>query len=69
MMSRFGAALCGAGMIFAFSLPACAQTGIASVYAYKGGTTASGEHASPAALTAAHRTLAIRRARARDQQT
>jgi rare lipoprotein A len=57
MLLRYSAALCGAGMIFAFSLPVCAQSGIASVYAYKGGTTASGERASPAALTAAHRTL------------
>jgi len=34
-----------------------AQSGIASIYAYKGGRTASGERANPAALTAAHRTL------------
>ena len=34
-----------------------AETGIASVYAYAGGKTASGERASPGALTAAHRTL------------
>jgi peptidoglycan lytic transglycosylase len=38
-------------------LAASAQSGIASVYAYDGGRTASGEHASPGALTAAHRTL------------
>jgi rare lipoprotein A len=38
-------------------MAASAQTGIASVYAYSGGRTASGEHASPRALTAAHRTL------------
>jgi rare lipoprotein A len=38
-------------------LPAFAQSGIASVYAYSGGRTASGERASPSALTAAHRTL------------
>jgi rare lipoprotein A len=36
---------------------ACAETGIASVYAYSGGKTASGERANPRALTAAHRTL------------
>jgi rare lipoprotein A len=34
-----------------------AQTGIASVYGYSGGKTASGERANPHALTAAHRTL------------
>jgi rare lipoprotein A len=34
-----------------------AETGIASVYAYEGGKTASGERANPRALTAAHRTL------------
>src|SRR3954467_4976436 len=36
---------------------ACAESGIASVYAYDGGKTASGERANPRALTAAHRTL------------
>jgi rare lipoprotein A len=36
---------------------ACAESGIASVYAYEGGKTASGERANPRALTAAHRTL------------
>jgi rare lipoprotein A len=39
------------------ALPAQAQTGIASVYAYKGGRTASGEHVHPGGLTAAHRWL------------
>jgi rare lipoprotein A len=34
-----------------------AETGIASVYAYEGEKTASGERADPKALTAAHRTL------------
>jgi rare lipoprotein A len=34
-----------------------AQSGIASVYAYEGERTASGERASPRKLTAAHRTL------------
>jgi rare lipoprotein A len=42
---------------FAIPLAASAQSGIASVYAYSGGRTASGEHASPGELTAAHRTL------------
>ena len=36
-------------------LAASAQSGIASVYGY--GRTANGEHVSPGALTAAHRTL------------
>jgi rare lipoprotein A len=34
-----------------------AETGIASVYAYSGEKTASGERANPRELTAAHRTL------------
>ena len=37
--------------------PACAESGIAAVYSYHGGRTASGERARPAELTAAHRTL------------
>jgi len=36
---------------------ASAQSGIASIYGYSGGRTASGERASPGGLTAAHRTL------------
>jgi len=36
---------------------ATAESGIASVYGYSGGKTASGERANPSALTAAHRTL------------
>lgn len=57
MAMRLAAALCGVSMILAFSPVANAQSGIASVYAYKGGRTASGERVSPGALTAAHRTL------------
>lgn len=34
-----------------------AESGIASVYAYRGGKTASGERADPARLTAAHKFL------------
>src|SRR4051794_34192660 len=34
-----------------------AQSGIASVYSYKGGRTASGERAHPGSFTAAHRSL------------
>ena len=33
------------------------ESGVASVYAYAGGKTASGETANPHSLTAAHRTL------------
>ena len=40
-----------------FAGAALAESGIASVYAYDGGKTASGERANPRALTAAHRTL------------
>jgi rare lipoprotein A len=43
--------------VIAIPAAASAQTGVASVYAYSGGRTASGERASPGALTAAHRTL------------
>jgi rare lipoprotein A len=43
--------------VIAIPMAASAQSGIASVYAYDGGRTASGERASPGALTAAHRTL------------
>ena len=56
MAVRLGAAICGA-LIFVCSSAAMAQSGIASVYAYSGERTASGEHARPGGLTAAHRTL------------
>jgi rare lipoprotein A len=36
---------------------AFAESGIASVYGYRGGKTASGERAEPSALTAAHKSL------------
>lgn len=36
-----------------------AETGIASIYSYKGRQTASGERAQPGVLSAAHRTLAF----------
>ncbi len=38
-------------------MAASAQSGIASVYGYEGGTTASGERVATGGLTAAHRTL------------
>src|ERR1700692_4677564 len=34
-----------------------AESGIASIYAYRGERTASGERASPSGLTAAHKTM------------
>ena len=43
--------------VIGIPVTASAQSGVASVYAYSGGRTASGERASPAALTAAHRSL------------
>ena len=54
MKIRIAAALCGASMLVAFAPLAHAQSGLASIYS--GGRTASGEHASPRGLTAAHRT-------------
>ena len=44
-------------MIVGIPVTASAQSGIASVYAYRGEKTASGERVSPGGLTAAHRTL------------
>jgi rare lipoprotein A len=41
----------------AMPLTASAESGVASVYGYSGGRTASGEGAAPSGLTAAHRTL------------
>jgi rare lipoprotein A len=57
MMLRVSAVFGGVLTMFACVSMASAQSGIASVYAYKGETTASGERASPNKLTAAHRTL------------
>ena len=52
--------ICGAAVLFITGLTsAMAESGIASVYAYSGTKTASGEHANPSGLTAAHRTLAF----------
>src|SRR5690242_11513469 len=56
MSVRLGAAICGAAMIF-YCVPAMAQSGVASIYAYKGEKTANGERARPGGFTAAHRTL------------
>ena len=57
MKLRLAAALCGVGIVVACMSIAQAQSGIAAIYGYKGNKTASGERASPGALTAAHRTL------------
>jgi len=57
MMLRASALLGALLTIFVCVSMASAQSGIASVYAYKGGITASGERAAPHKLTAAHRTL------------
>jgi rare lipoprotein A len=47
-----------AAIFLAFSVgEAAAQSGIASVYSYKGSKTASGERAHPRGFTAAHRSL------------
>jgi rare lipoprotein A len=57
MVLRLSAALCGAIFFMAWVPAAEAQSGVASVYGYSSGKTASGERASPKGLTAAHRTL------------
>lgn len=56
MFVRVSAALCGAAMFFV-CVPAMAQSGLASIYAYSGEKTANGERAQPTGFTAAHRTL------------
>ena len=54
------ATLCGTAVLFiSGSSRALAESGMASVYAYSGTKTASGERANPDGLTAAHRTLAF----------
>jgi len=55
MIARSFLAACSLVCVFAGT--ACAESGIASVYGYEGEKTASGEHANPRGLTAAHRTL------------
>ena len=57
MFVRLGAAICGAMMFVGCSFAVMADTGIASVYAYAGQRTASGERVQPNGLTAAHRSL------------
>ena len=57
MIVRSLAAACLLNLIVANS--AHAESGIASVYGYGHGKTASGERPDPTAMTAAHRTLAF----------
>jgi rare lipoprotein A len=57
MFVRLGAAFCGVAIMFICSSAAMAESGIASIYAYDGEKTASGERANPSGFTAAHRTL------------
>jgi len=54
---KFALATCTASL--AFVVTANAETGIASIYSYKGRQTASGESARPGVLSGAHRTLAF----------
>ena len=56
MLARLTASMV-AGLVLVFAGGAHAESGIASVYGYKGGKTASGQRASPHGLTAAHRRL------------
>jgi rare lipoprotein A len=52
--------LCATSLVVStvgFPMTALAQSGIASVYNYSKGHTASGQRGSPGAFTAAHRTL------------
>ena len=57
MIVRSILACCTVAFIAAGSSAARAESGIASIYSYKGGRTASGESSQPGGLTAAHRTL------------
>jgi rare lipoprotein A len=49
-------AVCALGL-FGVSAAEAGQSGIASIYAYRGEKTANGEFAHPGRLTAAHKTL------------
>lgn len=73
MLVRVIAALCAAGVICAAPAnaesaklhkakvdslrPASIETGMASIYCFRNGPTASGERSRPVVLTAAHKTL------------
>jgi rare lipoprotein A len=58
-MKIWTAALLGATMSLGLIGSVHAQSGIASVYAYRGEKTANGEFASPHGMTAAHKTLPL----------
>ena len=55
MLGRHIVAVCAGVLLTVGSVKA--ESGIASVYAYSGGRTASGQKTNPGGLTAAHRTL------------
>jgi rare lipoprotein A len=57
MVVRLSVAISSAAFILVGSSAAMAESGIASVYAYSGSKTASGERANPGGLTAAHKYL------------
>ena len=59
MIGKSMVAACAACLVagVAFLGEARAESGIASVYAYNGSKTASGQRANPGGMTAAHRTL------------
>ena len=57
MQLRVGAAICGVLICVGCPSAAMTQSGMASIYAYSGERTASGERARPSGFTAAHRTL------------
>jgi rare lipoprotein A len=57
--STIAIAACAAAICAVPASPVKAESGIASVYAYKGDKTASGQRANPQELTAAHRTHAF----------
>jgi rare lipoprotein A len=57
MLWKFALATCTASLVLVVT--ANAETGIASIYSYRGRQTASGESAQPGVLSGAHRTLAF----------
>jgi len=57
MVKKTACFVMACAFLFGVANDAFAQSGIASVYAYKSGRTANGEHTQSSALTAAHRTL------------
>ena len=57
MIVRLTAALCATLILGGLTAANAGESGIASIYAYEGSKTASGQRASAKGLTAAHRTL------------